>query len=108
MSWSGTVDDAHKIPERKRLVKVYMQLTTTKKVMGTSGTLEERLMPIGVMTRRDTVTTEKWVGIQGTTAFNYVDSEGTGAGVEDLVAERMNDAGAYAIIKDTIVEGTWA
>lgn len=97
MSWSGTVDDAHKIPERKRLVKVQMVLTNAK-----TGTV------IGAYTRRDTVTTEKWVGIQGTTAFNYVDSEGTGAGVEDLVAERMNDAGAYAIIKDTIVEGTWA
>lgn len=96
MAWSGTVDDAHKIPERKRMVKVQMTLTN-----GRTGSV------VGAFQRRDVITTERWVGIQHSVAFNYVDAESTVASIEDVSAERMNDAGAYSVTKETVTEGTW-
>lgn len=97
MSWSGTVDDAHKIEQRLRAVKENVVLTD-----GKTGTV------LGSMTRRHTVLTERWVGIEGTAAFAFVGSMATVGTVEDVSAERASDGGNYTVTMDTITAGTWA
>jgi hypothetical protein len=97
MSWSGTVDDAHKLGQRVRVVKEVMTLTD-----GSTGTV------VGAYVRMNTITTDQWVGIQAQVAIAYVAAESTVANLEDLSAEPMNDAGAYRVIKSITVPGTWA
>ena len=96
MPWSGTVDDAHKLTQRVRMVKEIMTLTD-----GTTGSV------VGQLQRRNTITSEQWVGIQGTVAIAFVGSHASDANVEDISAELANDAGAYTVRQDTIAEGTW-
>jgi hypothetical protein len=62
---------------------------------------------LGQIQRRNTITSEEWVGIQGTVAVDYVGSHATDSDVEDISAEIANDAGAYSIRKETIALGTW-
>lgn len=96
MTWSGTVDDNHKLGDRKRAVKETITLTN-----GRTGTV------IASYERINTIVSETWVGISGTTADAYYGSHTTDPGLESLVIEPMNEAGAYQIVKETITAGTW-
>ena len=99
MPWSTTVDDNHKIPQRKRVVKETMTYSRMR-----DGTVQV----LGSAQRRITIETERHVGIEGTTAYDYVGTHGTDTDIEDICAEQMNDAGAYAIVAERITdEGTW-
>ena len=96
MAWYGTVDDSRKIVQRVRAVKEVMQLSN-----GRTGSV------IGYFQRRNIITSEVWVGIQGTVASAYVQSQAPVGTVEDIVAELASDAGNYTVRQDTITFGTW-
>lgn len=96
MAWGGTVEDSRKITQRVRMVKEVMTLTD-----GSTGTF------IGAYRRNNVVTAEIWVGLQGSVAIDYFGSHAGDGTIEDLSAERANDAGAYTLRQETIAYGTW-
>jgi hypothetical protein len=99
MSWyTGTLDDAHKAPDRVRIVAEKLALSINQ-----NGTI----VPVGVLTRVNVITTERWVGIEGTTAIAAATAMGTIVGLEEASAEPINDAGAYAVVKTVNAAGTW-
>lgn len=97
MAWSGTVDDAHKIDERLRAVRDNVVLTD-----GRTGTV------VGSVERVLMVKTERWVGIEGTAAFDFVAAYSTIGTIQDVNAQRANDAGGYTVTMDTVTPGDWA
>lgn len=97
MAWSGTVDNAHKLTQRVRIVSEI--LTLTNAITGAV---------IGSLTRKNTITSEAWVGIQEGAATAYVQAQGTVGTVEDISCERSNDAGAFTVNQDSVTYGTWA
>lgn len=96
MPWYGTVDDTRKLVQRVRIVKELMTL-----VNGSTGAV------IGALQRNNIVTSETWVGIQENAATAFVQAQGTLGTVEDISAERANDAGAFTVRQDVIQYGTW-
>lgn len=108
MTWSGTVDDAHRLGDKIRIVREEMTLTRQKKITGPDGQGTTVVEPIGALERQTTLRRSTWVGISESAAIAFATVAAGTANVEEVSAEPMNDAGAYQVVVQFSEPGAWA
>lgn len=84
--------------------------TVTLRTVSKSSTAEYLISSFGGLTSYRVVTTtvEECPGVDETTANNYVAANpADGSSILSCYATRMNDAGAYNVVKESRTYGSW-